>query len=887
MYLARVYSESSDSELRPISPTISPIINIDEGLDIDGTTFVSPLPTSPTLPGQPPESQEKKLYHPYLSGEKCDKDGEPLPPDSPPPPLAAIPNVWAPFDGEVQFRLADFLFHKVEMSQRDIDELMDLWALDLHKHEDDAPFDNHQALYKAIDEIHVGSAPWKCFQTVVPPNLGADAPDWQKQPYQVWFHDPDLVIANILVNRDFEKEFDTAPYVHLDAHNQRRWSDFMSGNYSWRHATQIYEANNDTEGAMYIGVILGSDKTTVSVATGNVEYYPVYLSIGNLHNSARQGHRNGVVPIAFLAIPKSDRKYDCDLAFWLFKKKLYHQSLTAILHSLQPAMTVPVVRQCPDGFYRRVIYDLGPYIADYPEQVLLAGIVQGWCTKCTAPATNLDGSGDRCSCTHTEALLESLAGQGDVLWDNYGIDEDILPFTFNFPHADIHEMMSSDLLHQIIKGSFKDHLVEWVFESPNCCNASLPWATIISAGSKIQAMDWGRFKSPNEAVVSDYLPESIMRCLSAFMDFCYLIRHSDFDETTLKQVQDTIQRFHHYHEAFRVAGVHEDFSLPRQHAIVHYPSHIMEFGAPNGLCSSITESWHITAVKKPWRRSNRYNALSQMLLTNQWLDKLAALRADLVQQGLLEPLHAPLPDPFDTGLEDEGTVDGDHIMAEVSLARTAERLYPRNIVQLGHYVGQANLHELTQRFLYEQLTGESSDHVSLDECPKITMPISVFHSATATFYSPSDISGIRGMHHEHIRATPSWHGYPRYDCALTVTNERESGFRGMSAVRILLLFSSRHEGTEFPCTLVHWFKRHGHSPDPKMGMWIVQPEYQGVRHNAVITVVHLDALLRGAHLMPVFGAKTLPHKFHYSRSLDCFSAFYISKYADHHMHEIV
>ncbi|KAK0445666.1 uncharacterized protein EV420DRAFT_1622636 [Desarmillaria tabescens] len=819
-------SKSSDSELRLISPTILPIINIDEGLDIDGTTFVSPLPTSPTLPGQPPESQEKKLYHPYLSGEKCDKDSQPLPPDSPPPPLAAIPNVWALFDGEVQFHPADFLFRKVKMSQRDIDELMDLWALDLHKHEDDAPFDNHQALYKAIDEICVGSAPWKCFQTVVPPNLGADAPDWQKQPYQVWFRDPDLVIANILANRDFEKEFNTAPYVHLDAHNQWRWSDFMSGNYSWWHA-----------GAMYIGVILGSDKTTVSVATGNVEYYLVYLSIGNLHNSAQRGHHNGVIPIAFLAIPKSDRKYDRDLAFWLFKKKLYHQSLTAILHSLQPAMTVPVV--------------------------------------CTAPVTNLDGSGDQRSCTHTEALLESLAWQGDVLWDNYGIDEDILPFTFNFPHADIHEMMSSDLLHQIIKGSFKDHLVEWVFKylvaKEGEARANAIMDDIDHRFKQWTGDDSKALMKVYLAAVSDYLPESIMRCLSAFMDFYYLVWHSDFDETMLKQVRDTIQCFHHYREAFRVAGVHEDFSLPRQHAIVHYPSHIMEFGAPNGLCSSITESWHITA----------------MLLMNQQLNKLAALHADLVQRGLLEPLHVPLPDPFDTGLEDEGAVDGDRIMAEVSLARTAERLYPRNIVQLGHYVGQADLHELTQRFLYEQLTGESSDHVSLDECPKITMLISVFHSTTATFYSPSDISGIRGMCHERIHATPSWHGYPRYDCALAVTNERELGFRGMSAVCILLLFSFRHEGTEFPCALVHWFKRHGHSPDPKTGMWIVQPKYQGVRCNVVVTVVHLDALLCGAHLMPVFRAKTLPHKFHYSRSLDCFSAFYISKYADHHMHEIV
>lgn len=60
-----------------------------------------------------------------------------------------------------------------------------------------------------------------------------------------------------------------------------------------------------THGAMFVPIILGSDKTTVSVGTGHNEYWPIYMSIGNIRNNVRRAHRDGVVLLGFLPIAKS------------------------------------------------------------------------------------------------------------------------------------------------------------------------------------------------------------------------------------------------------------------------------------------------------------------------------------------------------------------------------------------------------------------------------------------------------------------------------------------------------------------------------------------------------------------------------------------------------
>ena|ERR1700692_841607 len=153
----------------------------------------------------------------------------------------------------------------------------------------------------------------------------------------------------------------------------------------------------------------------------------------------------------------------------------------------------------------------------------------------------------------------------------------------------------------------------------------------------------------------------MVQALSAFLDFCYLVHHDIIDEAALDAINNALARFHRDRVIFH--DVRPDgFSLPHQHSLKHYRQLVQLYGAPNGLCSSITESKHIKAVKEPWRRSSHFEALQvgQMLLTNQQLDKLAACRIKFKSRGMLSgsctaaipPKPPPILPPADDGDSD-------------------------------------------------------------------------------------------------------------------------------------------------------------------------------------------------------------------------------------------
>lgn len=89
----------------------------------------------------------------------------------------------------------------------------------------------------------------------------------------------------------------------------------------------------------------------------------------------------------------------------------------------------------------------------------------------------------------------------------------------------------------------------------------------------------------------------------------------------------------------------------------------------------------------------------------------------------------------------------------------------------------------------------------------------------------------------------------------------------------------------YPCALVQWFTTIGNEPCASTGMWMVEHEYDE-SGDPLVGVIHLDSILRPAHLIGIYGNECVPHDLHYSDSLSAFHSFYVNKYSDYHAFQL-
>jgi len=178
---------------------------------------------------------------------------------------------------------------------------------------------------------------------------------------------------------------------------------------------------------------------------------------------------------------------------------------------------------------------------------------------------------------------------------------------------------------------------------------------------------------------------------------------------------------------------------------------------------------------------------------------LAYLLSANPQQSLDEQGIEQLPDilPVNGSVEEDSAEvvdDPASVLAHVQLARTPRKLVihsvstdmlngketegqrrAQTVLELADEINVPNLADHIQQFLFEQFhPHDTRDHseVPLAQRPHYTGRISVFNSASSTFYAPSDLSGIGGMTREHIRSCPAWRNeHSRKDCVFVITGD--------------------------------------------------------------------------------------------------------------------
>lgn len=142
--------------------------------------------------------------------------------------------------------------------------------------------------------------------------------------------------------------------------------------------------------------------------------------------------------------------------------RLFHACMQVLLEPIKGVSRDGKEALCADGYIRRIHPILAAYIADFPEQCLVTCARQNRCPICTAPADDRGGTtqypkrNKRQTLDAVEDEEQGYRGTAEKL----GV-RPVWPFWADLQYVDIAMCITPDLLHQLNKGVFRDHVVEW------------------------------------------------------------------------------------------------------------------------------------------------------------------------------------------------------------------------------------------------------------------------------------------------------------------------------------------------------------------------------------------------------------------------------------------
>ena len=147
--------------------------------------------------------------------------------------------------------------------------------------------------------------------------------------------------------------------------------------------------------------------------------------------------------------------------------QIFHDCMKIMLEPLVKAGTDGVNIGCTDSFLHTTFSILSAYIADYPEQCLVTCCQENACLTCLVKPKERGQPVHSVLCD-PEMTIHILAQQSQGLALSEFKDHNmrpINPFWKDLPHCNIFSCLMPDMLHQLHKGMFKDHISKWAMQS--------------------------------------------------------------------------------------------------------------------------------------------------------------------------------------------------------------------------------------------------------------------------------------------------------------------------------------------------------------------------------------------------------------------------------------
>lgn len=384
-------------------------------------------------------------------------------------------------------------------------------------------------------------------------------------------------------------------------------------------------------------VIVASDKTRLSTFSGDKEAWPVYLSVGAIDSRVRRSPSKRVtVLIGYIPCMKLECFSESRRS--VEGNRLFHECMRRILQPLLSAGEKGVRMICSDGCIRRIFPLLAAYIADHPEQCLVTCVKESRCPRCKVPADQR-GSPVYSVLRDPEKTLEVLEQEKDGFKPRAFVDEGLRridPFWKDLPYCDIFACITPDILHQLHKGVFKDHIVSWMTRAMHGGADELdarymampdhPSLRHFKRGiSLVTQWTGNEYKNMQKvflAAISGSTDDEVILTVRAVLDFIYYTHFEMHSDETLDEMDQAWQSFHAHKKVFVDLGIREHFNIAKVHSMRHYIPSIRSRGATPGFNSEGTERLHIDYAKLGYRASNKKAYLRQMA---KWLQRQEAV----------------------------------------------------------------------------------------------------------------------------------------------------------------------------------------------------------------------------------------------------------------------